>query len=141
MKNDKYKYKRINGILTPYHRYVWELNFGTIPKGYVIHHIDEDKSNNDISNLQMMTRAEHIILHHDEGKNSKDISYYQTEKNKEYQKQYREKNKEKRKEYQLEYSKNYYENNKEKKSLYSKEHYEKNKESILLRQKRNRDKL
>lgn len=29
----------------------------------VVHHIDEDRSNNDISNLRLMTRAEHASLH------------------------------------------------------------------------------
>ena len=36
---------------------------GKIPEGYVIHHIDGDKLNNDINNLQMMERGEHISLH------------------------------------------------------------------------------
>lgn len=34
-----------------------------IPDDYDIHHIDEDKSNNDINNLVMMTHSEHSILH------------------------------------------------------------------------------
>jgi len=34
-----------------------------IPEGYVVHHIDGDPWNNNIDNLQMMTRAEHTILH------------------------------------------------------------------------------
>lgn len=29
----------------------------------VVHHIDENRSNNDISNLMLMTRAEHAALH------------------------------------------------------------------------------
>lgn len=47
----------------PYHRYVWEKNNGPIPNGMVIHHIDSDKENNDISNLQMMTQGEHASYH------------------------------------------------------------------------------
>lgn len=47
----------------PLHRDVWEYHFGKIPKGYDIHHRDENKANNDISNLQMLTRKEHRQLH------------------------------------------------------------------------------
>jgi hypothetical protein len=45
------------------HRYIYTQHFGEIPKGMIIHHIDEDKTNNDINNLQMMTRSEHSSLH------------------------------------------------------------------------------
>lgn len=45
------------------HRYVWEQTHGKIPKGYHIHHIDGDKSNNDISNLMMLTPTEHLSYH------------------------------------------------------------------------------
>jgi len=34
-----------------------------IPQGYVVHHIDEDKLNNDYTNLELLTRAEHIRVH------------------------------------------------------------------------------
>ena len=33
-----------------------------IPEGYVVHHIDEDKLNNSIDNLEMMTRSDHSEL-------------------------------------------------------------------------------
>ncbi len=47
------------------HRYIWEKHNGCkIPKGYVVHHKDEDTENNEPSNLILMTRAEHIALHH-----------------------------------------------------------------------------
>lgn len=45
------------------HRKVWEYHHGEIPKGIQIHHIDEDKSNNDISNLMSMTISEHSSYH------------------------------------------------------------------------------
>ena len=45
------------------HRAVWQYNNGIIPEGYIIHHIDGNKSNNDISNLQLMTGTEHRKLH------------------------------------------------------------------------------
>lgn len=41
------------------HRYVWESNYGHIPKGYVIHHIDGDRTNNDINNLEILTKERH----------------------------------------------------------------------------------
>lgn len=50
------------------HRDVWRYYCGEIPEGsYEIHHIDFDKSNNDISNLQLMTRKEHRCLHNPKG--------------------------------------------------------------------------
>ena len=45
------------------HRYVWEYYNGTIPKGYEVHHIDRNKDNNDISNLQLISKKEHMKLH------------------------------------------------------------------------------
>lgn len=45
------------------HRYVWQYFYGEIPKGYEIHHIDGDKSNNDIKNLEMLDGCEHRKLH------------------------------------------------------------------------------
>ena len=45
------------------HIYVWEYYNGKIPKGYEVHHKDFDRSNNDISNLQLLTRSEHRKLH------------------------------------------------------------------------------
>lgn len=45
---------------------VWEKHNGKIPKGMVIHHKDRDTLNDNIGNLQMMTRAEHIDEHRHE---------------------------------------------------------------------------
>ena len=45
------------------HREIWKRFNGEIPKGYVVHHIDGDPSNNKIENLQIMTQSEHIMLH------------------------------------------------------------------------------
>jgi hypothetical protein len=41
------------------HREVWRAAHGEIPPDYVVHHIDGDPFNNDISNLQAMPRSEH----------------------------------------------------------------------------------
>jgi hypothetical protein len=45
------------------HRYIWIEHNGPIPKGLVVHHIDEDKTNNDISNLMLLSNKEHTYIH------------------------------------------------------------------------------
>lgn len=45
------------------HRKVWLYHFGKIPKGLCIHHIDENKENNQIDNLSLMTKKKHTNLH------------------------------------------------------------------------------
>ena len=45
------------------HRYVYKQECGRIPKGYEIHHIDKNKDNNNISNLQLLTCKKHKKLH------------------------------------------------------------------------------
>lgn len=48
----------------PFHRYVWEECTGEkIPFRYEIHHKDGNKLNNNISNLEMLSRAAHRKLH------------------------------------------------------------------------------
>lgn len=48
-----------------YHRYVMEKHLGRkLSSDEVVHHIDENKENNSIYNLQIMTRSEHAIHHH-----------------------------------------------------------------------------
>ena len=45
------------------HKLVYEAYFGEIENGYVIHHIDENKTNNNINNLKKMTIEEHGRIH------------------------------------------------------------------------------
>ena len=45
------------------HRDVWEYYHGTIQKGYHVHHIDEDTSHNDISNLELLDEQTHLSKH------------------------------------------------------------------------------
>ena len=45
------------------HIAVWEKYNGKIPDGYHIHHIDGNKDNNDISNLELMKASDHISMH------------------------------------------------------------------------------
>ena len=52
-----------NHVFGRLHRYVWGYYNGIIPENYCIHHIDFNRSNNDISNLELITREEHNKLH------------------------------------------------------------------------------
>ena len=46
------------------HVSVWEFHTGkTVPKGYVIHHKDENTLNNEFSNLECLSRSEHSKHH------------------------------------------------------------------------------
>ena len=41
------------------HRDTWEFFNGKIPEGYDIHHLDENKDNNSIDNLECLSKSEH----------------------------------------------------------------------------------
>jgi hypothetical protein len=45
------------------HRWVYEYHYGPVEDGYHIHHIDGNKSNNDISNLKKLTEKDHLSMH------------------------------------------------------------------------------
>jgi hypothetical protein len=46
------------------HVYVWEQHHGRpVPPGHDVHHKDHDKLNNDIDNLQLVTKVEHKRIH------------------------------------------------------------------------------
>lgn len=50
----------------PLSNYVWLVEnpqFGDLPPGYCIHHLDHDKMNNDISNLALMKKSHHMAYH------------------------------------------------------------------------------
>lgn len=55
--------KKINGKRKRLHVYIWEKQNGRVPKGMTIHHIDEDKRNNELTNLKLITNKEHAKLH------------------------------------------------------------------------------
>lgn len=44
------------------HRVVWEHCKSKIPKGYDIHHINHDKTDNRIENLELYSKSEHAKL-------------------------------------------------------------------------------
>lgn len=55
--------RKINGKRKRLHIYMWEKYNGEVPKGFHIHHKDENKSNNEINNLEMLSASEHEKLH------------------------------------------------------------------------------
>jgi len=61
----KYRRVRVGGEtkLVAEHRLVWEEHNGPIAKGMVIHHINGDRQDNRIENLQMVTPIEHRHIH------------------------------------------------------------------------------
>lgn len=62
-KDDKTGYYLNSSLRKRLHRYVWEYHNGEIPKGWHIHHIDGNKDNNDISNLQLIDEHKHTEYH------------------------------------------------------------------------------
>jgi len=52
-------YELTTGDRTLMHRYVWENERGEIPEGWDIHHLNEDKTDNRIENLECLPKAEH----------------------------------------------------------------------------------
>lgn len=57
-----------NGMPIHAHRWVWINHHGAIPERMDIHHIDGDKSNNEIENLEMLSRSDHLKRHWKEGR-------------------------------------------------------------------------
>lgn len=45
------------------HQYVWEYYNGPIPDGYHVHHKDFNPDNNEIENLELITKHEHLCYH------------------------------------------------------------------------------
>jgi hypothetical protein len=45
------------------HRIIWIEQYGEIPKGWELHHIDGDKSNFDLLNLELLSNSDHQKIH------------------------------------------------------------------------------
>jgi HNH endonuclease/NUMOD3 motif len=45
------------------HRLIWEEAYGPIPDGYVVHHINGDRLDNRLENLECLSNAEHTSHH------------------------------------------------------------------------------
>ena len=70
---------------TKVHRVIWTAVYGSIPDGFEINHLDENKDNNRISNLELTThkencnygtRTERSANGHINGKKSKPVGAY-----------------------------------------------------------------
>lgn len=57
------------------HRLVWFAFNGEIPEGYEIDHDDQDKSNNNLSNLKLITRKDNMIKMFEENPHVKKLFY------------------------------------------------------------------
>lgn len=62
-KSKGYMQKRIDGKLWFVHDLVWTTFRGEIPDGYVVHHINGQKDDNRLENLELMPRSEHSRMH------------------------------------------------------------------------------
>lgn len=58
-----YKVMWIDGRAVKCHVYVWEKANGPKPKGHDIHHIDENKANYALSNLELLSKSDHQKIH------------------------------------------------------------------------------
>lgn len=61
---NNYRRMRIHGKLIDEHRMIMEQHLGRkLEHTEVVHHINQDKSDNRIENLQLMTNSQHTSLH------------------------------------------------------------------------------
>lgn len=51
----------VNYKLYKVHRIIWEMKNGAIPKGLVIDHINQDKSDNRLLNLRLATKSQNAL--------------------------------------------------------------------------------
>src|SRR6266700_3431285 len=57
-------YIRVDGKKKAFHRYVVEQRDGrTLGPNEIVHHLDDDRLNNDPANLVVLSRSEHMRLH------------------------------------------------------------------------------
>lgn len=64
MAKSKYKAVKVNGVKHDYHRWLMERELGRkLDSNEIVHHKNEDKRDNDLSNLEILTRSEHARLH------------------------------------------------------------------------------
>ena len=45
------------------HRLIYEATFGPIPEGFHVHHLDNNKENNDPNNMILLSKSNHHKLH------------------------------------------------------------------------------
>lgn len=64
LRNNGY-YGMTYGKRTMMHRDVWEHHKGKIPPNYDVHHLNKDRADNRIENLQLLTKSEHTRKHYE----------------------------------------------------------------------------
>lgn len=62
MRNTGY-FAKTDGERTLLHRDMYEFHKGEIPDGFDMHHIDEDKLHNEMSNFECISKSDHTRLH------------------------------------------------------------------------------
>lgn len=62
--NHYFRPSKIDDDRRALHQVVWEDANGPVPDGFQIHHRDEDKTNNDLANLQLVRTGKHISVYH-----------------------------------------------------------------------------
>jgi len=76
-------YKNKKGKTKQIHRLLYEtFNDYKLKENECIHHIDENKINNILNNLQLMTKSEHSKLHNEKGENNLNYGKHHPEKTK-----------------------------------------------------------
>ena len=58
-----YKKVTIDGVCLLAHRYIWEQQNGPVPAGMLVHHINHNKIDNRIENLELMSPGDHSRHH------------------------------------------------------------------------------
>ena len=58
-----WKHDSSNKPPVPLHRQIWVDNFGEIPKGFHIHHKDQNTLNNQLDNLELISASNHAKSH------------------------------------------------------------------------------
>lgn len=53
-----------DGWVKEHHLVWWKYRKQRVPAGYILHHKDENKLNNKVSNLELLQRGVHAKLHH-----------------------------------------------------------------------------
>tara|TARA_R110000803_G_C11779157_1_gene296381 strand:+ start:55 stop:558 length:504 start_codon:yes stop_codon:yes gene_type:complete len=69
---------KINGVSTTIHRVVAECFIGKMPDGFTVNHKDGDKFNNDVSNLEYLSREDNY-KHALDNNLKRNLGYYITE--------------------------------------------------------------
>jgi hypothetical protein len=64
-------------IWIEYSKYIWVKTNGNTPRGYVVHHKNQDTLDDSIENLELLTRKEHFEIHNigELGKKALDIKH------------------------------------------------------------------